>query len=495
MSPHPLSFRAVAAVVLVALGAVTSQAQSEAQPDDTQPLTLSQCIQRALARNFDAELGRYDTANAAASVEIARAGFDTVLQASTTRAGSRDEGDTRAASSWSNRIGATQHLVTGADVTVSTSLDRSKRLTNPYNPAYDSDVALTVSQPLLKGAGSAANRSDLDQARVGVARADHVYRGTLMDVVNTTEIAYYTLHFTRRQLEVRQLSLEAAQKLYEENCAKRDVGSVTDLEVVTAQVNLATQQRNVLLAQQSLHNAEDSLRALVGQFELDAPLGTTEFSAAPETTPTIDDSFARAKQAQPEYLALAAKIEQLRIEQAATRRNRLPQLDLSSTLGYNTQRRSASDALDDLPGSDGYNWQVGLELVYPIGSRSARAQLIQANNNLARAQLELRQLEQDILVRTRSSVRAVETDREAVRVAALACELSQKQYELEKTRFSVGKSTPRLVLDAQTDLDDARVSLLSSQVDLLTAFSNLRRLEGRSLEGYENAAPLARVAK
>lgn len=485
MFPQPPFFRVLGSVLLLALGTVAG-AQPDSPPAD-EPLTLAGCVQRALARNFDAELGRYDTANAAAAVEIARASFDPVIQASTDRSGSRAEGDSRAASSWSNRIGASQHTVTGADITVSTSLDRSKRLTNPYNPAYDSDVALTVSQPLLKGAGTAANRADLDQARVGVARADHVYRGTLMDVVNSTEIAYYNLHFTRRQLEVRQLSLEAARTLYEENCAKRDAGTVTDLEVLTAQVNVATQQRNVLLAEQSLHNAEDALRALVGQFELDAPLGATEFAAAPGSAPTVEAAFLRAKQAQPEYLALGAEIEQLRLERAALKRNRLPQLDLSSTLGYNTQRRSAADALDDLPGSDGYNWQVGLELVYPIGSRSARAQLIQANNNLARAQLALRQLEQDILVRTRSAVRAVETSREAVRVATLACELGERQYVLEKTRFSVGKSIPRAVLDAQTDLDDARVSLLSSEVDLLTAFSNLRRLEGRSLEEYPGA--------
>ncbi|HLP08421.1 MAG TPA: TolC family protein [Opitutaceae bacterium] len=499
MSPRTPLARLVLAALLTASCATVASAQSptaEVAAPAAAPLTLADCVQRALTRNFDAEIGRFDTANAAATVDIARASFDPVLRASSTRSGYRTEGATRATSGWNNRLGASQHLATGTDVTVSTGLNRTKnRLSNPYNPAYDSDVALTITQPLLKGFGTAANRAALEQARLGVDRAGYFYRGTMMDIVRDTEIAYYELHFTRRQLAVRRVSLEAAQRLLDENRVKRDKGVLTDLEVLTADVGVATQQRNVLLAEQQLHNAEDALRALIGQFELDAPLGETAFTGAVDAAPTVDDTFGRAKAAQPEILALQANIEQLRIELAKVHRNRLPQLDLTSTLGYDAQRRTASDALDDLPGSDGYNWQVGLEIVYPLGSRGERARLIQATNDLSRARLQLRQLEQDVLVRARSSVRAVDTNREAVRVATLASELSERQYELEKERFDVGMSTARRVLDAQADLDDARVALVSSQVDLLTAFANLRRLEGRSLEIYPGAEQITQAGK
>lgn len=487
MPSRPLSARRSRSVVCAAAFVLALLAHGAAAetPAPLPPLTLADCVQRALTRNFDAELGRFDTANAAATVELARASFDPVLRASTTRSGARAETGAPVVSDWNSRVGVSQHIVTGADVSVSTGLDRSKhRLSNPYNPAYDSDVSVTVSQPLLKGAGLAANRSALAQARVGVDRAGQIYRGTLLDIVRDTEVAYYNLNFARRQLSVRQLSLEAAQRLLDENRAKRDTGVLTDLEVLTAEVNVATQQRNVLLAEQQLRNAEDALRALIGQFELDAPLGETAPPMAADESPAVDTTYGRAKAAQPEYLALQLSIEQLRLELDSVRRNRLPELDLSTTLGYNAQRRTAADSYEELPGSDGYNWQVGLELVYPIGSRGERARLIQANNNLSRARLQLRRLEQDILVSARSSVRAVETSQEAVRVATLASSLSERQYELEKARFDAGLSTARRVLDAQADLDNARVSVLSSQVDLLTAIANLRRLEGRSLDGY-----------
>ncbi len=472
------------AVFLAALPARSNEAPA--------PLSLADCVQRALQHNFDIELGRFDTANARESIAIARAGFDPTLHASSTRNGSRQEGASFAGATWDNRIGASQHIVTGANVSVSTSLNRNRNyLTAPAgsNLRYNSDVSLTVAQPLLKGAGLAYNRAALAQARMGSDRAGLLYRGTMMDTARATEIAYYELHFARRQLAVRHQSLAAARQLYEENKTKRDTGVLTDLEVLTAEVGVASQQRNVLLAEQELHDREDGLRALIGQFALEAPLGETGFTIAEVEALDVDRTFERAKAAQPEYLATKSSIEQLQIEADSARRNRLPELNLATTLGYNAERDHAGDALENLPGSDGYNWQVGLELTYPIGSRGDRARLRQATNNLGHARLQLRRLEQDILVQARSSVRAITTNREAVQVAALASQLGVKQYDLEKARFDAGLSTARRVLDAQTDLDTARVNELSSQVALLASIVNLRRLEGRSLDGYTIPSP------
>jgi hypothetical protein len=136
-------------------------------------------------------------------------------------------------------MGLSQHTVTGADIALSTGLNRTKnRLSNPYNPAYDSDVALTLSQPLLKGAGIAANRAALDQARLGVERTSYLYRGTMMDVVRDTEIAYYQLHFSAASSPSAPLP-RGAQRLLYENTAKRDKGVYTDLEVLSADVGVA----------------------------------------------------------------------------------------------------------------------------------------------------------------------------------------------------------------------------------------------------------------
>ena len=46
------------------------------------------------------------------------------------------------------------------------------------------------------------------------------------------------------------------------------------------------------------------------------------FASASEDRPDVTETYTRAKVAQPEYLALQTQIKQLRVQLAATRRNR-----------------------------------------------------------------------------------------------------------------------------------------------------------------------------
>jgi outer membrane protein TolC len=284
---------------------------------------------------------------------------------------------------------------------------------------------------------------------------------------------------------VRRLSLDAAQRLLDENRTKRATGVLTDLDVLTAEVGVSTQQRNVLLAEQQVRDQEDALRALIGQFELDAPVAIDDL-AEPSSAPlAVDEVFAHAKAAQPEYLSLQAGLAQLRLDVLTARNARLPELDFNGAVGYSDQRPDLSGSVGHVFGDNGYNWQMGLSVTYPWRRRGETARYHIATNALARETARLHQSEQDLLVQVRSAVRAVATNRNALQAAALGAVLSQKQFELQKARFDAGLATSRLVLDAQADLDNARVNELSSKVALLQSFADLRRLEGRTLEAYQ----------
>ena len=96
----------------------------------------------------------------------------------------------------------------------------------------------------------------------------------------------------------------------------------------------------------------------------------------------------------------------------------------------------------------------------------------------------MHKLEQDVLVAVRESVRSVETNQEAVKIAGLASNLAQEQYEAERVRYRSGLSTSRRVLEAQKDLESARVAELQAKLDLRTSLSTLYRIEGSALTRY-----------
>ena len=126
---------------------------------------------------------------------------------------------------------------------------------------------------------------------------------------------------------------------------------------------------------------------------------------------------------------------------------------------------------------------------YPWGQVSDKARYRQSLATLNQQTLTVRQLEQSILVQVRSAVRAVETNSEKVKIAAVGTEFSAKEYDLEIARFAAGLATSRDVLQAQSDLENARVTELQARVTLQNSISALHRLEGSSLERYHITLP------
>lgn len=456
--------------------------------------TLRDAVLRALENNFEIQIQRFNTDNAREALVAAEAPFDVALgltaRKSFTRQASAQSQLDGAAGPESDiedtRLSASKRLPTGGAVEVSTRLNRNETNSQfaTLNPAYSSDIAVNVTQPLLRNAGTGIARANIRRNTIGVARADLDLRTTAMNVVRDTELAYYRLLSAREQLRFRRLSLESAERFYEENKARRATGIATDLDVLTAEVGVANQRRNVLTAERAVRDAEDNLRALIGQFELDAPVGPGVLDPIATAVPTVDDVALRAKALQPEYLSLKAQLDQLRIDVETARNARLPEVNLGGTLGYNAREASARDAFAELPSGNGYQWGVNLTVNYPWGARGDGARYRQAINNLNRETLRLARIEQDILVQARAAIRAVETNRSAVEVSGLSLRLSEQQYELEKARYDAGLSTSRRVLDAQRDLDEARANELAAQLALREAITALNRLQGLILEPY-----------
>lgn len=458
---------------------VREKAQGEA-------LTLEACISRAMAKNFDLKIETYNVQNAGESLKIAQADFTPQFSLSTTRAGSQNYTSQTEVDSLSTRAAVSQKIASGATVSLSTSLDRGS--TNPasglYNPAYDADVALSATQPLLKNFGTTANKATERRAEIGVKRAGLAYKGAVLDMVYSVEVAYYNLCFAREQLEVRRHGLLLAEQLLNENIVRKEVGSAIQLDVAQAEVGVANARRAIIQAQQAVQDRQDALLALIGQFELDSQIGTVTFPEAKDLSPSYDVSFKKARENQPDYMSSAEYIRQLQIDADATKRNRLPSLDLESAVGYNTHERSVGRAYNELPGSDGYNWQVGLALRIPWGLKAENARYRSSINSLNQGRARHQQLEQAIMVDVRSAVRSVHTNKESVEISAKASRLSEENYAREMERWRAGTVTPRRVLEAKDDLENALYSELQAKVNLHIAIAALHRLEASSLERY-----------
>ena len=159
----------------------------------------------------------------------------------------------------------------------------------------------------------------------------------MLNIVQQTEGAYYNLVYAREQLHVFKVSLDLANQLLEEAQEKKVVGTATDIDVLQAQVGVANARSNVLSAEKSVKDSADALLALIGRFELDAPLGTTKFEDFSGQLPVIESSYELALHNQPDYISAKMQLDQIKLDLA--RRQGCPQAHPQSQWRPRFQRR------------------------------------------------------------------------------------------------------------------------------------------------------------
>ncbi len=463
------------------------------------PLTLESAIAQALEANFDVQIQRSTAKSAAESEVIARSDYDPTVTA--TAATSQSQSNDPRASVDSNgllnssgsrtdsdsaRVSLSQKTPLGTVVTGTTRLNRNDRNRTPPepDPAYSSTVSIGVRQPLLKGAGTSINNAALERAKLGTERARADFAAQVFTVVRDIEVAYSNLAYAREQVGIRSFSLEVRKKLLEENRTRRDTGVATDLEVLQAEVSVATAARDLLLARQTARDREDELLRLLGKETFESPVGPV--TLPPVATPKVDiaASLERARANTPEYFSALASIRQQEIDLRTAKNNRLPQLDVGAEAGYTNTDGTLRSSNANLWDGDGYNWTVDVSLSFPWGFREERARVRQARAGREREELRLAKVEQTILVDVRNAVRSLETSVENLRLSSLTAELRAREYETEKARYDSGLSTFRRVQETQDDLDQSRLAELQAKVNLRVAQANLDRLEGTAADRY-----------
>ncbi len=464
-----------------------------------EPLSLESAIAQALDANFDIQIQRNVTKSTVENEEIARAIYDPTLSVSADtgqRQGvdvdvngnivpsPRSRTDTDSAD-----VELSQRTPLGTVVTGKSSLSRSDN--NHFNPkatgpdaSYNSGISLAISQPLLRGAGATINNAAIERARLGTKRAHADFAASVFTVVHDVEIAYANLALAREFVGIRAFSLEVRKKLFEENRARRETGVATDLEVLQSEVGVATAARDLLLARQDARDREDELLRLLGHETFENPVGPVTLPSTDVSPIDLAASLARARSNTPELTSAILAIQQQEIDIRTARNDRLPDLNLDASAGYNGTDANLRGPSSNLWSGDDYNWSAGLTLRFPWGFRAEKARLRQAKASREREELRLAQTEQDILVSVRNAVRDLETSMENLRLSSLAATLSQREFEVEKARYDSGLSTFRRVQEAQDDYDQARLSELQAKVNLRTAQANLDRLEGTAPVRY-----------
>jgi outer membrane protein TolC len=141
-----------------------------------------------------------------------------------------------------------------------------------------------------------------------------------------------------------------------------------------------------------------------------------------------------------------------------------------------------TDALNGLVNSTAPDKGVGVTLTIPIRNRAGQALQTRSEFEYRQAQLRIQQIENQVRIEVRNAQFGVQQNRASVASAQAAVDLAKQSLDAEQKKYALGASTSTLVLQYQSGLTSAEVTLVSAKAAYEKAQLELDRATGLLLD-------------
>jgi outer membrane protein len=396
-----------------------------------------------------------------------------------------------------------QTFETGTNFTVAWDNTRSSSVpsANVFNPSVSSNLQVSISQPLLNGAGLFVGRRNIVIAQNVRKIADWAFAQQAITTVTDTITAYWELVYARENVKVEQQAVTVSQKLFEDNKKQLEIGSLAPLDVTRSESELATDNGNLIQAQTIQLQDEQTLKNYISKDPLAPNIVNVEIiptdvpAQPPQVEASFEDAIKEAFAKRPELQEQALNLKNADIDVRATKNALLPTLTAggfyeSQGLAGNTVTTGTSTIMQQGFGTaqsqifqNQFPEYAGqLTLTLPLRNRSAQA--VHARSLLVQRQLEtqMQQLRNAALLDVRNSYIALTQDRAQVAAAIKARELQQQTFDAEQKKYQLGASTTYNVILTQRDLITAQGNEIRALANLEEAKANYERALGRTLD-------------
>lgn len=335
-----------------------------------------------------------------------------------------------------------------------------------YNTPFSTGV--TITQTLFNGFQT-PNRTR--QAESEVLAARETLRNTEQSVLLDAVTAYMNLLRDRAILDLQRRNVEVLQEQLRQTRDRFNVGEVTRTDVAQSESRLAAGRSQVLSAEANYKASAATYRQVIGTEpgQLSAASPVDRFSprslAAAIGVGTAQHPLVTSAQFNLDAAELAVKVAEGAL------------LPTASVQGNFTKNYLAQGNLNNI---EGYNASVLGTLTIPIYQGGAEYSAIrQAKETLGQRRLELdvsRDQVRQSVVQAWGQLEAAKANIEATQSQVNAAEIALNGVR-EEAR--VGQRTTLDVLNAQQELVNARVSLVTAQRDRVVASYTLLAAVGR----------------
>jgi len=403
-----------------------------------------------------------------------------------------------------------QFLPTGGNYSFGyqASRNESNNVFATLNPNTQGNLTFSFAQPLLRNRSIDSTRQQILVSKNNLAINDMDFRNTVVSTVRDVKNAYWDLVVAQSALAVQRQTLELSRQTLGDNRKRVEVGTMAPIDIVQAEAEVASNEENVIIGEQTVAQAQDQLRALILDPRTPEFWTTTFEPADPPSLGTnpvdVDAAVAKAIANRLDLQQARKQLENNDVRTKFYKNQALP--DVSANVDYglaglggtvinrdgsgtnpgqivSTSQIPYSEVVKDILGFTYPTWSVSLNVSYPLGRNPNRINLERQRLVNEQNLLQLRDLERQVVQQVRDLARQVNTNLKRVATTQAARSLAERRLEAEQKKFGVGLSTTFNVLQAQRDLAEARNNEQRAILDFEKSRVDFEAAQEASIQG------------
>lgn len=332
------------------------------------------------------------------------------------------------------------------------------------------NFSITLSQPLFRGFKT-VNSTRQAEANVDAGREE--LRGTEQDVLLEGVVAYMNVIRDRQVVELRRSNVQVLREQLRVSDARFNVGDVTRTDVAQSRARLAEALSALSVAQADLAASVANYVQVIGH----SPTGLV-FPEVPEPLlpPTVGEAIAIGEANNPQVGAAAFTAEASRYAVEVARGDLFPEVTLQAQYSWSHEPSMNIDRSEETSILGAVTvplYQGGL-----IYSRVREAKHVNTQQRLQ--VLQTRRATREVVVQSWNNLVAA---RQTIDSASEQVRAQELAFEGVRQEADVGTRTTLDVLNAEQELVNARVALVTARRDRIVAAYQLLSSMGRLTAG------------
>lgn len=452
------------------------------------PLALDDCIRIALSQSISLRLAQGEFEKADATHAGSYGAYFPVFSVQGTQENTLEKRPVNVANptdptelDFENRaVTATvqQALPTGAVLNFSGDISRDLNSPDKFGAVptrtRNRIYSVQLTQPLLRNAWPSPANSAISTARHERKMQEQLFLNAKLQTIYSVKSAFYEVLYQRELIRVNQAAIQRDSTLFAASESKVEAKLATRRDVLSAEIQLATDKASLIKSQSDYALALDALKDVMG-LPIEMPIEVTNVELSDAPVALQEETLLRqAMQNNPALHGAEAGVHRNRMQLKAAKNQLLPQFDV--TAAYSGSFEKDTDQDIDLR-TTGFITTVSLS--YPFLDRAAAAGAENAQVALSQQEDNVLNLKRQLTLSVRSIVRNTNASIEAIKTLQRSIEAAKQKVEFATTMFNLGRASNLDITDAQEALLKAQTQYVRELVDYHIQLALLESLTGR----------------